>query len=377
MVSKHDQSSVEEGEIPEGTSRSQHGSSGFGPSVSLFRDTRRAPGSNTGLTAALDGIAVHQLTGHASGYAGQVRRQNYPDEPNDELAYQPRRTSIAWDLQHPEVGRKYHGRPTWQPYEQSEIKSGWIISVCVPDLSRVDREESAGPYRGMLEKWSQQLEAYHQLRIEAARGPRPRVPDPNFGHANVDFVNLDRHGALSFKKRYCIVLKKTAERTLCIPMFTNNKMGIENKTEIARKYWVSVRDDRRFPCGSQYRRQGPHPELWTRDMVSEFYLHGKTVASLAHPFTLKYRVKFVHEGSLDNLSYNALIKLMTEQTFKLDPIDMTGLPTRRTRIPQDLWGRGNHVYYFAARNAIPDDDEEEVQDEGVAQEVTQLYPYQH
>lgn len=130
---------------------------------------------------------------------------------------------------------------------------------------------------------------------------------------------------------------------------THNDKGLRNDPNIQGDY-ISVRDNRQFRCGTQFHRQGPHPELWTKSMLSRHPIDQLSTVCLTWPCALKYGVEGRIEGNLDDTSIKQLIETMSAQTFKLDDHAVTDAETTRQYVSPEQLGQR---YYYAAADSTP------------------------
>lgn len=170
------------------------------------------------------------------------------------------------------------------------------------------------------------------------------------------FMDYDINQPLLRKKRFLVVVRIGENRIIALPCYTNQGRGTKRTGGYSTEV-VGVRDDRAWPIGRKWEKQGPHDPLITRNMTSDIVIKAETTADMSNPVTfLREDPSWTIEGDIRKESFIRLKDLLQKYGWNL---------ASRADIPEDedggqavddkYFGQGYH-YAAKAVNAPPSEE---------------------
>lgn len=108
------------------------------------------------------------------------------------------------------------------------------------------------------------------------------------------------YGPISTKFRKMIVISLHEDHCICLPIYTHNGEGCENKTK--RDEFVSIRDTRSNVSAEDFQAETKHDPMITGDMIAGTEIYSsKAVIHITYPICHRYSSRLILEGELHRL----------------------------------------------------------------------------
>lgn len=169
---------------------------------------------------------------------------------------------------------------------------------------------STNPHDNLRSNWNNTTGAKIQPREVFAPGTiiRAFVYEEALAKGQVagpSIMEVPGRDPLCAKNHFLIVVAQHEGNYICLPLYTHNGKGLENKQ--FKNEYVSVQDHRNRQPG--FVKQGPHQPLLTYELSRNIKIDDKTTARLTYPLSRDYNLPVTLEGCLDDASTKSLVRL--------------------------------------------------------------------